>query len=135
MHRSRRVAVLCQNDNLRRRQTSVDALVALCLALLASVQRPTQDQAQRALQSLNVGASVRARISSSGLTCDQIRARLRAAGCQVPAGITGYWHRSAADVNQQQASDAYYIYNWSLWLDLWILFRTVGVVLGGKGAH
>ena len=57
---------------------------------------------------------------------------------QVPPGITGYWqviHRSASSIEQQQASDTYYIYNWSLWLDLWIIFRTVGAVLSGKGAY
>ena len=57
---------------------------------------------------------------------------------QVPPGVTGYWqvtHRSASSVEQQQASDTYYIYNWSLWLDLWIIFRTVGAVLSGKGAY
>jgi Undecaprenyl-phosphate galactose phosphotransferase WbaP len=56
---------------------------------------------------------------------------------QVPPGITGYWqvmHRSTASLEQQQASDSYYIHNWSFWLDLWIMFRTVGVVLRGRGA-
>jgi Undecaprenyl-phosphate galactose phosphotransferase WbaP len=57
---------------------------------------------------------------------------------QVPPGITGYWqitHRSAADLHAQQATDSYYIHNWSLWLDLWILFRTVRVVVNGSGAR
>jgi Undecaprenyl-phosphate galactose phosphotransferase WbaP len=56
----------------------------------------------------------------------------------VPPGITGYWqvtHRSASNIDQQRAADTYYIYNWSFWLDLWIMFRTVGVVLSGKGAY
>jgi Undecaprenyl-phosphate galactose phosphotransferase WbaP len=56
---------------------------------------------------------------------------------QVPPGITGYWqvtHRSEASLTDQQATDRYYIHNWSLWLDLWILFRTAGAVLDGKGA-
>jgi Undecaprenyl-phosphate galactose phosphotransferase WbaP len=56
---------------------------------------------------------------------------------QVPPGITGYWqimHRSTANLDQQQASDSYYIHNWSFWLDLWILFRTFGAVLRGRGA-
>ncbi len=29
----------------------------------------------------------------------------------------------------------YYIRNWSVWLDLYILFRTVRVVIGGIGAY
>jgi lipopolysaccharide/colanic/teichoic acid biosynthesis glycosyltransferase len=31
--------------------------------------------------------------------------------------------------------DQFYIENWSLPLDLYILLRTFGTVLGGKGAH
>ena len=31
--------------------------------------------------------------------------------------------------------DEYYIRNWSLWLDLVILFRTVRVVVLGSGAY
>jgi lipopolysaccharide/colanic/teichoic acid biosynthesis glycosyltransferase len=31
--------------------------------------------------------------------------------------------------------DTYYIRNWSLWLDPWILFRTVRAVLPGKGVR
>jgi len=56
---------------------------------------------------------------------------------QVPPGITGYWqvtHRSSANLEQQQVSDAYYIHNWSFWFDLWILFRTLNAVLKGRGA-
>ncbi|MDH3716609.1 MAG: sugar transferase, partial [Planctomycetota bacterium] len=31
--------------------------------------------------------------------------------------------------------DRYYIRNWSFWLDLQILFRTVKVVFSGEGAY
>jgi lipopolysaccharide/colanic/teichoic acid biosynthesis glycosyltransferase len=31
--------------------------------------------------------------------------------------------------------DLYYIQHYSIWLDLKILWRTVGVVFGGKGAY
>ena len=31
--------------------------------------------------------------------------------------------------------DTYYIQNWSIWLDLWIITKTVWVVLKGKGAY
>lgn len=57
---------------------------------------------------------------------------------QVPAGVTGLWQvtdRSNGDLHAQEAADSYYIHNWSLWLDLWLLFRTVRVVLQGKGAY
>ena len=35
---------------------------------------------------------------------------------------------------ERRALDLYYIQNWSFWLDLQILFRTIAVVLTGKGA-
>jgi len=31
--------------------------------------------------------------------------------------------------------DAWYVKNWSLWTDISILFKTVGVVLGRNGAY
>ncbi|GAC1658878.1 MAG: undecaprenyl-phosphate galactose phosphotransferase WbaP [Gemmatimonadaceae bacterium] len=58
--------------------------------------------------------------------------------CEVPPGITGFWQvtvRSEADMAAQEAADAYYIHNWSLWLDVWIMTRTARVVLAGKGAY
>ncbi len=53
-------------------------------------------------------------------------------------GITGLWQvtaRSDADLRRQEEADTYYIRNWSLWLDLWVLLRTPVVVLSGKGAY
>jgi lipopolysaccharide/colanic/teichoic acid biosynthesis glycosyltransferase len=52
--------------------------------------------------------------------------------------MTGLWqvnHRNSGDLSVQEIADSYYIHNWSLWLDLWILLRTVRVVLWGKGAY
>jgi lipopolysaccharide/colanic/teichoic acid biosynthesis glycosyltransferase len=57
---------------------------------------------------------------------------------EVRPGITGLWQvtsRGRAGVEAQQAHDVYYIRNWSVWLDLHILARTVGVVLSGRGAY
>jgi Undecaprenyl-phosphate galactose phosphotransferase WbaP len=57
---------------------------------------------------------------------------------EVRPGITGLWQvtaRGAAGVEAQQSYDIYYIRNWSLWLDLFILARTVSVVVTGKGAY
>lgn len=56
----------------------------------------------------------------------------------VPPGITGLWQvssRSDGNLAVQQALDLHYIKNWSLWLDFYILFRTVFVVLSGQGAR
>jgi Undecaprenyl-phosphate galactose phosphotransferase WbaP len=56
---------------------------------------------------------------------------------QVKPGISGYWQvtdRSDSDLEQQQAADRYYIQNWSLWLDLWVLFRTAEAVVSRRGA-
>lgn len=57
---------------------------------------------------------------------------------RVMPGITGYWQvsaRSEGDLEQQEALDSYYIRNWSIWFDVYILARTVGVVLLRKGAY
>jgi len=53
-------------------------------------------------------------------------------------GLTGYWQvtsRSDADVLAQEQLDSYYIRNWSLWMDLYVLARTPWSVVFGKGAR
>jgi Undecaprenyl-phosphate galactose phosphotransferase WbaP len=53
-------------------------------------------------------------------------------------GITGLWQvsaRSDGDQQVQQALDTYYIRNWSIWIDFYILFRTFGAVAAGRGAR
>jgi Undecaprenyl-phosphate galactose phosphotransferase WbaP len=55
----------------------------------------------------------------------------------VPPGITGMWQvssRSNGDLQVQKAQDLFYIRNWSIWLDIYILLQTVIVVLNGRGA-
>lgn len=57
---------------------------------------------------------------------------------KVPPGITGIWQvsgRSEVSMEQRLEMDAYYVRNWSVWLDLYILLRTAGVVVTGKGAY
>lgn len=52
-------------------------------------------------------------------------------------GITGLWQtsgRSDASYGQRIALDSRYAAEWSFALDLWILLRTIPVVLGARGA-
>jgi Undecaprenyl-phosphate galactose phosphotransferase WbaP len=52
-------------------------------------------------------------------------------------GLTGFWqveHRSDSDFSVREIADSFYVANWSIWLDLWIILRTVRVVLTGSGA-
>jgi lipopolysaccharide/colanic/teichoic acid biosynthesis glycosyltransferase len=55
----------------------------------------------------------------------------------VPQGITGWWQingRSDKPLHLNTEDDLYYVYNYSVWLDIWILLRTPLAVLQGKGA-
>ncbi|MCS7233585.1 MAG: sugar transferase [Synergistetes bacterium] len=57
---------------------------------------------------------------------------------EVKPGITGLWQisgRNLTTFEERLRLDAYYIQNWSLWLDLKIIIRTLLVVLLGKGAY
>ena len=56
----------------------------------------------------------------------------------VKPGITGLWQvsgRSDTDYDFRVATDKWYVRNWSLWLDVVILFKTVKVVLFREGAY
>ncbi|HIC8273816.1 TPA: undecaprenyl-phosphate galactose phosphotransferase WbaP, partial [Klebsiella michiganensis] len=53
-------------------------------------------------------------------------------------GMTGLWQvsgRSDVDYETRVYLDAWYVKNWSMWNDVAILFKTVGVVLKKDGAY
>jgi len=53
-------------------------------------------------------------------------------------GITGLWQvkgRNDTDYRRRVVLDTYYVRNQTLLLDLYILFKTTRVVLGGSGAY
>jgi exopolysaccharide biosynthesis polyprenyl glycosylphosphotransferase len=52
-------------------------------------------------------------------------------------GVTGLWQisgRAKLDWNDTISLDLEYIHTWTLWLDMWVLLRTVPEVFGGRGA-
>ncbi len=56
----------------------------------------------------------------------------------VPPGITGWWQvngRSDKPLHLNTEEDLYYISNYSIWLDILILIRTVWEVLIGRGSY
>ena len=56
----------------------------------------------------------------------------------VPPGMTGWWQvngRSERMMHLHTEDDLYYVNNYSIWLDIQILIRTIWTVLLGKGAY
>lgn len=57
---------------------------------------------------------------------------------RVRPGITGLWQvsgRNNLPYDERVRLDRYYICNWSVWFDLWVLAKTVPVVLMRNGAY
>ena len=57
---------------------------------------------------------------------------------RIRPGISGFWQvsgRSNTSYSERVKLDAYYVHNWSVWLDLVILARTIGSVILGRGAY
>ncbi len=64
---------------------------------------------------------------------DWVRNRLK-----VKPGMTGLWQvsgRTETSFSDYVRYDLFYIQNWSLSLDLWILWRTLRAVMSAEGAH
>jgi lipopolysaccharide/colanic/teichoic acid biosynthesis glycosyltransferase len=56
----------------------------------------------------------------------------------VKPGITGLWQvsgRNDLSYEERIRLDMHYIRNYSLWLDLHLLYRTIPAVLNGNGAY
>ncbi|HEY5905353.1 MAG TPA: sugar transferase, partial [Actinomycetota bacterium] len=74
------------------------------------------------------------------LTAEQVWANPEMLGPRhdVRTGLTGWWQvNGRSDVSAEEAikQDLFYIENWSLLLDLYIMLRTIGVLLTRKGAR
>jgi Undecaprenyl-phosphate galactose phosphotransferase WbaP len=53
-------------------------------------------------------------------------------------GLTGLWQvsgRNRTTYPERVAYDTYYVRNWSVWMDIYLLAKTVGAVLTGDGAY
>ena len=54
----------------------------------------------------------------------------------VPPGITGFWQvsgRNQRTFRERIEMDCYYVRNYSGWLDIWIVYRTVIAIFTGEG--
>jgi exopolysaccharide biosynthesis polyprenyl glycosylphosphotransferase len=74
------------------------------------------------------------------LPTEQVATNLQLLGPrhEVPAGMTGWWQiNGRSDVVPEEAVrlDTYYIENWSLTFDLYILLKTLSTVIQRKGAY
>jgi len=56
----------------------------------------------------------------------------------VKPGLTGMWQvsgRNDTSYEMRVLLDEYYVRNWSIWMDIYILAKTIYAVLSGKGAY
>jgi len=56
----------------------------------------------------------------------------------VKPGLTGLWQvsgRSNTGYADRVSFDTYYLQSWSVWLDIWIILKTIGVIVKGNGAY
>jgi exopolysaccharide biosynthesis polyprenyl glycosylphosphotransferase len=91
-------------------------------------------------QLLNVIKGDMSLVGPRPLPVDQVAANLELLGPrhEVPAGVTGWWQvNGRSDLSPEEALrlDLFYIENWSLSLDLYILLKTVGVIVARRGAY
>jgi lipopolysaccharide/colanic/teichoic acid biosynthesis glycosyltransferase len=56
---------------------------------------------------------------------------------RIRPGLTGWWQvmgRHETTFKKRLQLDEYYLGNWSLWIDLFIIVKTAWVLVRGKGA-
>ena len=88
----------------------------------------------------NVIAGEMSLVGPRPLPADQVAANHDLLGPRqaVPAGLTGWWQingRSRVTPEEALRLDLFYIENWSPTLDLYILLKTFGAVVGRDGAY
>jgi len=69
---------------------------------------------------------------------DAFGPEFRALRQRIRPGMTGMWQvmsRGRGAIRAQEVLDRYYICNWSLWMDLFVLGKTILTVPGGRGAR
>lgn len=57
---------------------------------------------------------------------------------RVKPGMTGFWQvsgRNNVSYEERVRLDEYYVRNWSIWLDIYILFKTIPAVITASGAY
>jgi lipopolysaccharide/colanic/teichoic acid biosynthesis glycosyltransferase len=91
-------------------------------------------------QLLNVIKGEMSLVGPRPLPVDQVAANLELLGPrhEVPTGVTGWWQvNGRSDLSPEEALrlDLFYIENWSLSLDLYILLKTIGVIFARRGAY
>ena len=56
---------------------------------------------------------------------------------RIPPGLTGWWQvmgRNNTTFEERLRLDEYYLSNWSLWLDVFVMIKTLWILISGKGA-
>jgi len=91
-------------------------------------------------QLLNIFKGEMSLVGPRPLPAEQVAANLELLGPrhEVPAGMTGWWQiNGRSEVTPEEALhlDQFYIENWSLTLDLYIVLKTFGAVLRREGAY
>jgi len=56
---------------------------------------------------------------------------------KIRPGISGYWQvsgRQEVDYEERIQMDRFYMYRWTIWMDIWLALKTIQKVLKMEGA-